>query len=703
MDTTTYLTLRDDATRALHEARLLDTLQALEGLLSYVGDWSLRRQLTELNEDYALLLDYMKQGVADPAREVQFRQFLHRAYELTEAIHRQFRLRRKQDEGESAIRGYDREGTFFRLEKDGMRPDVVFAFTEETAQARFFDTIWTAPHWHEADEKAASNFMADESRSAEWKALALSAVTLNLLASFDRRQYDWLLSCIIPDNEPLLTARSLIGWVLVTVCRERELSLYPKSVCKARELMAAPWLAPLWTELQKLLLVAQEAPSFAQTMARDILPRLSKMKKDFSIEVLQDLQFRPEENNLSGSEQRELIQAMGDIFAAQAMGVDTTYGTFRQFVGKLPFFRTSAHWFYVFSPSHPEVREVCRHFKIRENDPMLPLCNTARFAWIKAYDFFYEAADAEDKKHIQDWISERQKNESETKELSREQVERVELHKYVLDTFRYFTLFPYRNENENPYKCNLFLPEHTTFARIFSDEKRCEQVVSFCLTLKLWGRALLLSARLPDTLERLLQRARCHRELHQHAEAVECYEKALLIDEDHAEALHSLANEQLLMHRYEDALVTLLRIETTKPDNIVLLMQLARCYTLLHLHDEALERLYQIDYLQPGEHRVLSLQAWNLLCLGRYAEAAPLFDRLIADSPTENDFFNAGHNAWFMNDIATAVTLYVEALHAAGKNYAPVDFFKGDEDTLLALGLTSHDLCVMRDLVNRSL
>ena len=53
----------------IEQKRLKEALMQLESFLWQCSDWELRHQLEQLQTSYNFMLQYMKQGIADPERE----------------------------------------------------------------------------------------------------------------------------------------------------------------------------------------------------------------------------------------------------------------------------------------------------------------------------------------------------------------------------------------------------------------------------------------------------------------------------------------------------------------------------------------------------------------------------------------------------------------------------------------------------------
>ena len=96
MDTTVYLTLRDDFVKAIHNRQLLDALRALQGQLSWVGDWSSRQEHERIVTDYEHLLRDFRQGEASATYQERNESLFERTYLLGLSLHHAFTVEHTQ-------------------------------------------------------------------------------------------------------------------------------------------------------------------------------------------------------------------------------------------------------------------------------------------------------------------------------------------------------------------------------------------------------------------------------------------------------------------------------------------------------------------------------------------------------------------------------------------------------------------------------
>lgn len=704
MNTAAFLTLREDTLRALRECRLRDALLSLTGQLSYVNDWECKERLAAITEDYDRLLDYMERAADDPQRKTQHARLLRETYKLAESVHRVYRHDTLCSLVKSEAHESERAACYRELQGLSPVPNVSSVLTAETEPDLLFDTLRTAPFWSEDEWERATAFLADGNVDMERKALAVTAVTFNLLYAFDDRQFLWLCRAALADLQSTVAVRAFTGAALVGVRHKEWFALFPQTRAALRDLVSAAKWQEAWIQLQYALLVAPEAPNYAKRLATEIEPILRAYDGKTPLQAIESGEF-PNDATGQPNSGRKFIEAIGAIAQAQSAGVDISYTAFRMVFGRLPFFNRTAHWFYVFSPTHREIAGFAGEFNPSLAEEGGRISNTARFAWIKANEQILRRMDEEERRRLATML-ESQIGGPELKArivLQNESNDKPEILAYVRDLYRYFTLYPQRDENENPFRTDLFLVTQQPFSAAYRDQDVLKGLAEYCMAGQMLNHADELFAMVRPDVKTLQEQARARYHLKNYTGAIEVLDHALLLDEDNFDTHYMLADIYRHIHNFEEALVHLIRLEEMKPDDYKLVYKTAHTFMRVGLYDEALARLYKIDYNQPGLSHVRHTMGWVLLCMGRHEEAKKVLDERLKSDPIDQDYFNAGHNEWKLGNIEAAVRHYIEFLKSIGATYAKPDFFEPDKTELHALGLTDTDLSLMRDLINKHL
>ena len=726
MSTSTYLTLREDTLRALREFRLADALRSLKAQIGQINTpthFDLLRWRLQMN--YDSFLDSLQE---DPVHlEVQEKQLaqLQETYRVCDDLHRYFRFEfacgfvRPEKEVDGRTMCYN------ILSQENASPSVSEVFKGEGSNDTLFNVLWTAPQWTQEQAHDAEKFLDDENADGERQAMAASAVTLRLFSSFDDRQFVWLCRAAQTKTSGVLHTRALIGAVLVAIKQQEWLPLFPEAKEWASQLVGFTWeYPPFWSVLQRALWIAQETVPFSRHLIKELLPQIIKSKGAFPLETEELMQIIEGRKEMTPA-QKNIQRVFLEVARVQTDGMDINYGIFGRFTMRHPFFHEAAHWFYEYSPEHPELAGVPSGIDLRYAERGGRIGNTERFSWVKAAEVLQTITDENEKQEKRMQINSlfAEADVNFTIEVVSYSTAEDRIKGYLRDLFRFCSLYVYRNEQDNPFRCDLFLAENPLFASAFEDPEERGELAEFCLPYDLWNPVISLLDEESTDVETLRKLAFAHYKLKNFEKAVSILEAALQIDANNYEVLHDLARLCNELDRNEETLTYLVQMEALKPEDEQLLFRIAIGYARLELYEEALTYLYKLEYLFPNNLRAQRVKALCLFCLRRFAEAEPLLEALLdadveplplfeenKEKQLENwakvksgDYFHAAHNAWSLGKVPKAIEYYMNGLSIQGKKRAEVALFHDNAEELTAAGWQEVEYSLICDLVNREL
>lgn len=694
MSSTTYTDFRQAALDALRRHRLLDALNAIQGQMAHASQPARRQELDELRQAYALLLDYFKRGTPDPTRDEQFLHLLGQAHDLSERIHHDHLAQH------SPLHRFETLRSLQAL-PDGATLDAALA--RPPSADRLFELVWTSGPWQSFHLDAALALTCRTDVGHVEKGALVSAVALALLSSLDARKMEFLLRLLDASPAPALYNRAHVGAVFALLRHDNLLALHPHLLALLRRLHADARFGRQLVELQQVLLIVQDAPTHLRRMAQDLLPTLLEaaphlINNDEATDTLVPTLL----DDLPAETRDTLAAHLNHFVETFHFGLDIGYVIFRRLAARFPFFKTAAHWFIPFTWDHPDIAPLQldptrweAFFQPRSSD-------SDRYA----HAFFFH--------HLQD-LPDTDLLPADPNTIStpfglqivdpglQADPDRAALHGIVHDLYRFFRLFPQRDETDNPFRLDLRLYNSPHLLPPLDQPERREALAKFAFRFDLHNHALDLLADLPDTPDRLRMRAEAHHTLEEFDKAAECYERLLLLDQPDPDIVHALADCLLFLHRPDDALVHLLRFEPDRPDDPSLLLRIAASFIGVELYDDALQYLHKILYLDPHNREARQNRAALLTHLRRFPEARRDYDTLLASSPTPDDLAHAAHAAWADADPASAAVLYAESLRMNHLDAAPPTFFDEARAELLHLGISERDLQLMTDLINSDL
>ena len=713
MDTTVYLTLRDDFVKAIHNRQLLDALRALQGQLSWVGDWSSRQEHERIVTDYEHLLRDFRQGEASATYQERNERLFERTYLLGLSLHHAFTVEHTQQLRAKLCQKYADQRLQQPLEN---------VLCYEVDNHILFDRLYCAAPWTAEVVEAAEELMQHPNRSEDTRATVLSAVTLSLLASFDPTQCAWLLRLTEKSLPSLLRVRLCVGLVYIGIHQAAQIALFPSLVQQ--------WKAwtnrEVWQEdlriVQSTMLASAQSRDTA-TDASQLMERLSQMPDPSNAQAKQTFM-------------REMASMVAERFVDGWAGVDIALAGFKQMYRRFPFFQDAANWFIPFSVQRPELQHLeevggrkleLQHRALGSTDLyIIAEMNLAskRFAERlpqEIKDKFEEvSAKVPDESkdvvfHLEEEdtamltiLRNHRKNSGVADLISTESQEfralKLAYNGYIHDSYRFFHLFVDRNEGENPYRDNLLLRDSILFRGAFEDEASLAVLGQLSFAIKDYRHALIFFQLLPkEHRDVRLRLAQCHHATGDYAEAALLLEK-LVEEEDDESLLRLLSHCYDALHRHEDALVAWIRLEQLNPENLEIAETLAQRFFDLQLYSDALEQVHKILYHKSEDWDALLLKAQCYLLMGRLEEAQNQYAVLLEKAPDHLDVLkNAAHCALLLGDIAMAARLYMAHLEQEQLKYVQEDFFAHALTHLHAVGFSPQLATFMRDLLNSEL
>lgn len=713
MDTTVYLTLRDDFVKAIHNRQLLDALRALQGQLSWAGDWNSRQEHERIWTDYQHLLRDFRQGEACATYQERNESLFERTYLLGLSLHHAFTVEHTQQLRAKLWQKYADQRLQQPLEN---------VLRYEIDDHILFDRLYCAAPWTAEVVESAEELMLHPNRSEDTRATVLSAVTLSLLASFDPTQCAWLLRQTEKTLSSLLRVRLCVGLVYIGIHQAAQIALFPSLVQQWKA-----WTkCEVWQEdlriVQSTMLASAQSRDTA-TDASQLMERLSQMPDPSNAQAKQTFM-------------REMASMVAERFVDGWAGVDIALAGFKQMYRRFPFFQDAANWFIPFSVQRPELQHLeemagrkleLQHRALGSTDLyIIAEMNLAskRFAErlpqeIKDKIEEVSAKVPDESKDVVFHLEEEdtamltilrnhRKNSGVADLISTESQEfralKLAYNGYIHDSYRFFHLFVDRNEGENPYRDNLLLRDSVLFRGAFEDEASLAVLGQLSFAIKDYRHALTFFQLLPkEHRDVRLRLAQCHHATGHYAEAALLLEK-LVEEEDDESLLRLLSHCYDALHRHEDALVAWIRLEQLNPENLEIAETLAQRFFDLQLYSDALEQVHKILYHKSEDWDALLLKAQCYLMMGRLEEAQNQYAVLLEKAPDHLDVLkNAAHCALLLGDIAMAARLYMAHLEREQLKFVQEDFFAHALTHLHAVGFSPQLATFMRDLLNSEL
>ena len=173
--------------------------------------------------------------------------------------------------------------------------------------------------------------------------------------------------------------------------------------------------------------------------------------------------------------------------------------------------------------------------------------------------------------------------------------------------------------------------------------------------------------------------------------ALRDYLRSEMLNPESPWLLRRIAGCYRTLKQPEEALKFFLRYDTISPDNLSVLMNIGHCYSEQKDYKEALRYYFKVDYLSPDNRKAQRAIAWCSFLSGKYDQARNYYRKVLEDEPQAQDFLNAGHTEWAVQNMKGALELYKQSVYAAGNFKAFQELLKEDIPDLIRAGIKLMD------------
>ena len=278
---------------------------------------------------------------------------------------------------------------------------------------------------------------------------------------------------------------------------------------------------------------------------------------------------------------------------------------------------------------------------------------------------------------------------------------------YIQDLYRFYKLFPRRNEFSDIFTQPLDLHNLPIVKRYFSDKNDLLNIAEYYLRKNHFEDALIIYNRLSELFEEdetlYQKKGYCRQMTGDYEGALDDYTKAELINPDSKWLLRRMAQCLRAVKKPEKALDYYYRLEKSDPDNLSVLLSLGACLLEMKKFTKALKYYFKVDYLDHEGGKAWRPIAWCSFLMGNYEQAQNFYGKILSSNPDYQDYVNAGHTAWALHQLQNAHDYYVKSIQTAKNNFETFrkEFFK-DLPYLIAAGIDDKEIPFMLDKIRYS-
>lgn len=697
---------------ALQQKDLGTAIIAMENYLATnINMWG-GDQLESIKNDYQLMVDFWLRGFDDEQRAVLYGQLLKRMDMLTmEMVRREWMAkasivnstsrRIENDSRDWSVEEIERQLETFvsdvamlELEMPHVKEHKSEALYNEHKRlmSDLFDYVWTSGPWSETKSEAFKQILLLPTIDSIDKQLIVSAITLSLIHVFCINKLRLLVDVYRNADDEHVKQRALVGWVMGL--DEKKQVIYPELEMLMKEVCADDHCRQELVELQMQQVYCSQADSDSRKIQSEIVPDLMKgnsltMTRGGIVEMddssIDDI-LHPEKSEENVERMEKSIKRMADM---QKRGSDIYFVGFSQ-MKRFGFFNEMANWFVPFYPNHPEIKNIWFDSK---NNKFLKLisntgafCDSDKYSLVLAFDQIIRQMPESMLKAIREGDGVPMPVGGEV--AAEEQRQPAFIRRlYLQNLYRFFALYSQRSVFKNPFTAKRL----AFFANsLFKNTQLGENMV---------GISKFLSQHsLPEEAKAVLKNVgEDYHDINYHLECGN-FAEALMIDPDNMRAKRGYARQLFEQKNYNEALRLFTEISEAKPDNVSLSINVAVCLSHLNRFDEALKILYRLNYNNAQDVRVNRVLAWTLLLSDKMEQSKKLYENLVSDNPSAEDYLNYGYCLWLMKNIVMAADVFDRFVKISGDNGISVlkEEFSGTfQDILAPRGITDVDVQLM--------
>ncbi len=684
--------------------RLKQAIEIQDNVAQYIGVDFLKDKLKLQKEAYKYLLYYFQKGAEDPQRGKVFEELKLTLLQFND-LRRRFIIMQYLP--------------YFDYIEPNEPNDIEFPTGSLDPQLAndFFVKTWL---YGEFTDEEYRQFVEFFKSNVHWvyKAMAVSALTLNLLGTFDVNKLI-LLFDVISMGQYQIWERALIGLVIVLYLYDKRLELYPEIISRLKLL---PELDAYDEKIKSVFIQiirsAKETEILQERFEKEIVPEISKMAPDLEQKlnldelIGDDMQEDDENPNWKKifKAQEDFYEKMNEFTMLQMEGADIMHSAFSK-MKFFDFFYSLPNWFMPFYPDNEQVIDRFTLYGFPEDEArefinLLAdshyICNSDKYS----FSWHLGILPPGQLRGMITLFKQEAKSMGEVRKT--EQLNdilgpsRFVIIQYVQDLYRFFKLYP--NPDALPEIFDLpWDVQNMNFIKYLDTGSLLRSIGEFYFSKKFYSDAIGIFEKIleKETSGELLEKiGYSYQKLKNYQKALDYYKRAQLFEQESQRWLvQKLAFVNMKLGNYKRAVELFEQLLTDEPDNQKLLVNIGNCYLHLEEYDKAMQTFFKVEYYSPGNPKVMRPIGWISFKQGDLQKAKKFYDKVIETSPKYYDYLTAGHIYFALHQNAKALDLYREAL----KKFDDLDEFEekffADLDILKQYGLDELSVNLMFESV----
>jgi len=675
-------------------------------------------EVSEIEQTYGMMKDFMQKGVVDANRDALYQQLLQRLYACaancqTKEI-QQLCGFVSSDDGLSVddvrrtLESYVQEQAMLSL-SGSEEQQKALEKQHFDDQERLFKQVLFSRSWKKNVGDGMATLILSPTISQIDALLLTSAVSVACINVFDVQKFACLVRVYRESTDEELRQRALVGWALASSDR---FEIYNEWREQLQALCNEKYVRRDLLELEMQRIYCANADADNEQIQREIIPQLLKNNNvklnDFGMieinEENNDDLLHPEAAEQAMEDLEETVQKMHDL---QQSGVDIYFGGFSQ-MKRFPFFYSMVNWFYPFTPQHPMLEDVRR--KLLDSKFLEILFERGPFCQSDKYSFALALGS------VLDRIPENMREMLNSDETIGATVSEEEQKKpaylrriYLQDLYRFYRLNQHANAFRNPFVLNDLHRQGFPFVyggfpkESLRDEAL--QLGNFLLKHKKSSHLSLLVKHYArplaeeDRVGMLLLQSKNAMNYQDPIAALPFLKKAYALEPENEQVLKDLARCSFAAGQYDEAASHYAALTDLHPEKKSYMLYRAITLIAQKKYDESAQILFELDYEKPNSAEVMSALIYTLLWQEKLAQAKKYAERLVDLPKTKaKDLLYAAYAFWFAGDVKQTLVL----LNRCSHDKQPLDVrqrLQNDRDLLALYGKSDVDCKLLLDLL----
>ena len=680
----------------IEKKELKSAFDSIDNFTDELHNWKITDKLNELRNNYKYMLHYLIKGSDDPEQEKIYNNLIRNTYKLTtDAAEvaslqdsselffekmRVFSVRSPltMDEYAEEIKKTIDTRSLLALFEEGEEKKNRTKKNEQEHErivSEMFYSVFAAPRANNDTIKAYNQFINDDVITVDDKIMLISALMLNILQRFDVKKIFFLLDCCSHSNLNL-SMRAVVSLIPILQLYQNRWSLYPELISRMELLSDENYFSRRLLTAIIQFIQARDTEKITKKLTEEILPEMMKLSPIIGKKIKLDEWMGETGMEEKNPEWQKILDDAGitdkleEFSNLQLEGADVFHSTFSN-LKSYPFFNEMSNWFLPFSLNQSQLQEFIANNK-DSKEILNSIADSSFICNSDKYSFFFSimmmpteyrnmmssqlGAEGEQLKNLRD----------EELAINPNQAEDALCKQYVQDLYRFFKVYPRKNEFVDIFSFPLNFHEIEAISPIVSIPENLEKIALYYFEKNHLSEALTAYEMLSETKvansEVWEKIGFIKQQLANIEGALEAYLHAELIEDNNTWLLRRIAQCYRLIKQPENALHYYKKLERLHPDDLNVQLNIGHCFLELKKYEEALKNYFKVEWIDETNTRVWRSIAWCSFLAHKFDVSQRYYKKIVESAPTAHDYLNAGHVELALGNMENTIEHYSNSI-----------------------------------------